>query len=330
VSNDGIEGNAFLGNCTHGADLDAASLIKTLKPLLVGQNPLDRERLYQSFMPFLRSTSWRAMGAVDVALWDLAGKVAGLPLHRMLGSYRGAVRAYLSSSTLGVLDAYVEQALQSKEAGITAYKIHVPPDVGEAINICRAVRDALGPEHTIMLDPSWAFDYPEALRLGQVAEELGFLWYEDPLAADDIYNYVKLKQNLKIPLMATEQPAGGITGYAPWLVARATDYLRGDVAVKGGLTGVIKGAHVAEAFRMNYEVHTGGNSLNDAAGLHAIMAIRNCSFFEVLVPSAAQQYGVVEDIRVDASGNISAIEGAGLGLTVDIDLVRSKSVGRLT
>ncbi len=67
-------------------------------------------------------------------------------------------------------------------------------------------------------------------------QELGFYWYEDPLADDDLYNYVKLKQQLHIPILATEYSPGGFTAYAPWLVARATDYLRGDVAVKGGIT----------------------------------------------------------------------------------------------
>jgi L-alanine-DL-glutamate epimerase-like enolase superfamily enzyme len=325
-----IVGHSFLGNSTHSAVIDAQSLVSALKPLLVGQNPLQRERLYHEFVPMLRSTTWRAIGAVDVALWDLAGKTAGLPIHQLMGSYRTEARAYVSSSTLGVLEAYVDQAIEKKEAGFTAYKIHPPPDVSCAISICRAIRDVLGPDHAIMLDPSWAFDYPDALRLGQVAQELNFLWYEDPLADDDLYNYVKLKQKLAIPIMATEQPPGGVTSFAPWIVSRATDFLRGDVGVKGGLTGIIKGAHVAEAFRMNFEVHQGGNSLNDAAGLHAIMAIKNCGFFEVLVPSGAQQYGVFNDITVDASGNVKAMDGPGLGAEIDFDLIASKTLGVLS
>ena len=119
-------------------------------------------------------------------------------------------------------------------------------------------------------------------KVGKVAEELGFYWYEDPLDEEDMLNYPKLRQQLSIPLMATEYSPGGLYSYAPWLVMQATDYLRGDVAVKAGITGILKGAHLAEAFKMNYEIHHGGNSLNNVANLHVAMAIPNTEFFEVL------------------------------------------------
>jgi L-alanine-DL-glutamate epimerase-like enolase superfamily enzyme len=323
VTDQGIEGHSFLGTSYRGADLDA-------QPLLMGQNPLDRERLYHALCQRVRSTTWRAVGAVDVALWDIAGKVAGLPIHRLLGSYRSSVRAYVSSSTLGVKQAYVDQALAMKEAGFTAYKIHPPADLDRCIDICHAVRNALGPDFTIMLDPSWAFDFYQAVRLGHVIQELNFYWYEDPLADDDLYNYVKLRQKLSIPIMATEQPPGDVHGYTPWIISQATDYLRGDVAVKGGITGVVKGAHLAEAFRMNYEVHHGGNSLNNVANLHAIMAMRNCEFFEVLLPAGAQKYGLIEDIEVDKSGQVHAMNEPGLGAKIDFDLIKRKTVGTLS
>ena len=99
----------------------------------------------------------------------------------------------------------------------------------------------------------------------------------------------------------------------PWIIERATDMLRGDVAVKGGITTLIKTAHLAEAFRMNFEVHHGGNSLNNVANLHVIMAIRNTEFFEVLLPDAMQKYGLAEEIVVDGDGYVHAPTGPGLG-----------------
>ena len=87
-TDDGVEGHAFLGSAMRGAHLDGESLIQKLKPLVMGQDPLDRERLYQALWSRSRQTTLRAIGAVDVALWDLAGKVANLPIHRLLGSYR--------------------------------------------------------------------------------------------------------------------------------------------------------------------------------------------------------------------------------------------------
>ena len=87
-TDEGAEGHAFLGSASRGANYDAESLIAALKPLVMDQDPLDRERLYQALLSRSRQTTWRAIGAVDVALWDLAGKVTGLPIHRLLGSYR--------------------------------------------------------------------------------------------------------------------------------------------------------------------------------------------------------------------------------------------------
>ncbi len=304
-----------------GADLDAASLIRYLKPVVVGQDPLDRERLWQALWQRNRVTTIRAIGAVDVALWDLGGKIAGLPIHRLLGSYRETIPAYASSAVLPTAQEYAAEAARFQAEGWTAYKIHPPTDPAVDIEVCQAVRRAVGDSYTLMLDSIWAYQYPEALRVGHAVEALGFHWYEDPLADDDILNYVKLKQHLSIPILATEYTPGGITAYAPWLVQQATDYLRGDVAVKGGITALVKTAHLAEAFHMNFEIHHGGNSLNNVANLHVIMAIRNCEFFEVLLPAGAQKYGLVEDIEVDRRGLVRAPGGPGLGARIDVDLI---------
>ena len=144
---------------------------------------------------------------------------------------------------------------------------------------------------------------------------------QDPLEDDDLLSYVKLKQHLAIPILATEYAPGGLTAYAPWLVHQATDYLRGDVAAKGGITALVKAAHLAQAFHMNYEIHHGGNSLNNVANLHVIMAIRNTEMFEVLLPAAAQKYGLAQDIEVDKQGLVHAPNGPGLGAAIDFDLI---------
>ena len=121
-----------------------------------------------------------------------------------------------------------------------AYKIHPPTNPVDDIKVCQAVRDAVGDEYQLMLDSTWCYDYPQALRVGLAIQDMGFYWYEDPLDEEDQTNYVKLRQQLHIPIMATEYSPGGLYSYAPWLMAQATDYLRGDVAVKGGITGILK------------------------------------------------------------------------------------------
>jgi len=329
-TDEGIQGHAFLGSSSRGAHMDGESLVHYLKPIVMGQDPLDRERLYGAMYRRTRMTTLRAIGAVDIALWDIAGKAAGLPLYKLMGGARRSIPAYASSAVLPGPEAYAEEAARHKAEGWAAYKIHPPMDPDTDIKVCEAVRAAVGDDYRVMLDATWSYDYPAALKVGRAVERLGFYWYEDPLDEEDMLNYVKLRQQLSIPIMATEYSPGGLYSYAQWLVLQATDYLRGDVAVKGGITGILKAAHLAEAFKMNFEIHHGGNSLNNVANLHVTMAIRNCEFFEVLLPAAAQKYGLAEDIEIDRNGLVHAFDEPGLGANIDFDLIERKKVAVLS
>ncbi|MEN0076436.1 MAG: enolase C-terminal domain-like protein [Paracraurococcus sp.] len=325
----GLTGHAFLGSATHTAANDGPGLIRFLKPLLMGRDPLEREAINAKLWPFSRLVSVRSIGAVDVALWDLAGKAAGMPIHRLLGTCRHSIPAYASSQVLDGAEAYAAEAVAFRDAGWAAYKIHPPQHPPTDIKVCEAVRRAVGEDFPLMLDSTWSYNYYQALKVGRAIEELGFLWFEDPLSEWEIPNYVKLKQKLDIPIMATEYPAAGLESYAPWIMLQATDYLRGDVAVKGGITTLLKTAHLAEAFRMTYEIHHGGNSLNNLANLHVACAIRNTTYFEVLLPDGAHKYGLAREIEVGRDGMVQAPEGPGLGAEIDFELIARKTVAVL-
>lgn len=317
----GIEGHALLGSAINPATSDGVGWLRFIRPLLIGADPMRREALLTQLWPLQRSVRPRLIGAVDIALWDIAGKAAGQPIHALLGTYRDSIGAYASSQKLDGPEAYAQDALAIRDRGWAAYKIHPPQEWRGDIACCEAVRRAVGDDYTLMLDSTWSYDYPAALRVGRAIEEMDYLWYEDPLGDEDIYGYVKLRQKLDIPIMATEYPNGGLDKYAAWITAQATDYLRGDVALKGGITACIKAAHLAEAFGMNYEVHHGGNSLNNVANLHLCMAIRNTSYFEVLLPDAAHRHGLVEEIEIGRDGLVRAPTKPGLGYEVDLALV---------
>jgi L-alanine-DL-glutamate epimerase-like enolase superfamily enzyme len=110
---------------------------------------------------------------------------------------------------------------------------------------------------------------------------------------------------------------------------KATDMLRGDVMIKGGITSMLKIAHLAEAFAMKVEIHHGGNSMNDVANLHVQMAISNTSFMEVLLPHEAWWYGLVEEIQIDSDGFVHAPTAPGLGYEVDLELVERQKIAVL-
>ncbi len=325
LTDEGVTGHSFLGNSSQSAATDAGQLISTLKPVLLGRDPGDIGALHSDMTTRGGFTfPMRCTGAIDVALWDLAGKRAGLPIHQLLGSYRQKAPVYASFSLHPSPQAYVEDALHWKSLGWKAYKVHPPADPQEDIAVCRAVKEAVGNSMVLMLDSVWAYCYEDALRVGRAIEEMGYYWYEDPLAMDDIYGYAKLRQKLDIPILATEANPGGLYPMAQFITAQATDMLRGDVAVKGGITPMMKIAHLAEAFRMKCEVHHGGNSLNNVANLHITMAMPNCDYFEVLLPAHAQRYGLVHDIEVDREGFVHAPMGPGLGYEIDFGLIKHK------
>ena len=151
--------------------MDGPQLIRWLKPLLMAQNPLERERLHRQMLALSRSVSYRNIGAVDVALWDLAGKFAELPIHALIGTYKNSIPAYASSQVLPSVEAYVEQAQSFKDRGWRAYKIHPPQNLASDIRVCEAVRQAMGGDFTLMLDATWAYGYEEAVRAA--AQRLG-------------------------------------------------------------------------------------------------------------------------------------------------------------
>ena len=273
-----------------------------------------------------RNVSYRTIGAVDVALWDIGGKLAGMPIYEMIGPARRSIPAYASSSTLPSIEAYAEQALEVKRAGYRGYKMHPPHDKAIHARLLEKIRDAVGDDFPLMYDPAMIYSYPEAVRIGRVLERLGYLWFEDPLPIDDMYNYAKLCADLDVAVMATEYSHGGFLGYSQWISMKATDALRGDVAVKGGLTPCLKAAHLAEAFHMNFEIHHGGNSLNNVANLHLALAIPNCSFFEVLLPHSAQKYGLVKDLEIDNSGCLAPSGKPGLGADIDFELIERNKI----
>ena len=190
------------------------------------------------------------------------------------------------------------------------------------------MREAVGDDMKLMLDSMWAYQYEDAMRVGRAIEDLSFYWYEDPLVEEDIYNYIKLHQKLDIPIMSTEYAPGRFYGMTSWITQYATDILRGDVAVTGGITPMVRLCHLAEGFNMKCEVHHGGNSLNNVANLHITMAVPNCEFFEFFPCTGANMYGLVEDIDM-TGGVVHAPTEPGLGYQIDWDLVKREYTGKV-
>ncbi|OJX67049.1 MAG: hypothetical protein BGO95_09965 [Micrococcales bacterium 73-13] len=346
VTDEGIEGVTFL---TPPQPDVVKQLLEVVKPRLLGRDPLEIGAIWGQ-LGARRDLDPTTRSYVDVALWDIAGKAAGLPVHRLLGTVRTTIPAYASSWVLPDAAAYVDEAVAYREQGFAGYKVHPPSmhgprAVGAAtaahidvdIEVYRRVREALGPGYALFADPFFRYSYAQAVRVGRVLERLDYEWFEDPLGPDDLDGYLRLKQALIIPLLATELTLGGLPAHVLWAVSRATDYLRGDVVLKAGITGLVKLAHLAEAFNLNCELHDGYNARNNLAVLHVAMAIPNCAWFEVLVPHRPGRYdleylnwGLTAPIRIDGDGLVHAPDEPGLGPEPDWGLIRSRMIAELS
>ena len=325
-TDEGISGNSFLGSPRVGANHHAPGLIEFIKPIIMGRNPQDIGSIWKDLWKMNRSVSTYVIGAIDICLWDINGKIANQPIHRLLGTCKETVPVYSSTAFHETKEEYAEEALIFKNKGWTAHKIHPHGNPQYDIEISKAVREAVGEDMKLMLDSMWSYQYEDAIRVGRAIEDLNFYWYEDPLVEEDIYNYKKLHQKLDIPIMSTEYAPGRFYGMAEWITEYATDFLRGDVAVTGGITPMIKLANLAEAFNMKCEIHHGGNSLNNVANLHITMAVPNCEFFEFFPCTGANMFGLIEDIKFD-NGYVHAPSKPGLGYEIDWAQLRKKTLG---
>lgn len=321
-----IDGYSFLGDTTQGADVLGPPIIYEIRPRITGMNPLDRGAIWTKMYGQKRNVSMRAMAAIDVALWDIAGKAMEMPVHQIIGTCKRELPAYGSSTWLPRADLYAADAKALKNKGWQGYKIHPHGDWKTDIEICRAVREAVGDDFALMFDATWSYDYTEALRVGRALDELGFVWYEDPLAEESLHNYVDLCRKLDTPVMSTEHAPGGYHGVPAWIEARATDIVRGGVATCGGITPLIRLAHLADAYHKKCQIHHGGNSLNNVANLHAAMAIPNCDYFEVSPANGWAKHGLVDDIEVDENGLVHAPTRPGLGFDIDWFALKIKTM----
>ena len=326
-TDDGIEGNSFGSN---GVAL--AQYLAKLRPLLLGEDPLCRERIWQklweqSRILFLPQT---ALGVIDVALWDIGGKVANLPIYKLLGAYRNKVKAYASSTQRPSPESYAQEALELKAKGFTGYKLHIPGIPSRDLEICRVVRKAVGDDMLLMLDPVARYDREQALMVGRELERLNFYWYEEPISDFDIDGLAQLCSALDIPIAGLEVRPGNFYAIKEYLVRGAVDIVRSDVQFNGGITQLRKVAALAEAFGMRCEIHTNFNPLMNAANLHVTCSIKNCEFYEWWVPEKLiWDFGVKESLMVDSEGYVHVPKGPGLGMEVDWEYVNTHTIATL-
>ncbi|MDA1280077.1 MAG: hypothetical protein O3B95_08565 [Chloroflexi bacterium] len=333
TTEDGIEGNAFVGDQAAESKQRMESIIKTLKPAMMGRDSSDREWLWNQLGVISgHGASIQPVWApLDVALWDIEGKAAGKPIHQLLGTARTEVPLYATYPPRHATpEGFVDEAMQLQSDGFRAYKIHPGPlSVSDAVATVEKVRSAVGDDMTLMLDRNHGYTFREALRVGHSLDASGYFWFEDPVPANDIESIRELTRRLDTPLNMSDTQGFLFHEAANFLQMDAVRLIRGTVR-KIGITGLKKQMSLVEGFHKFCEIGLAGNSALNAANLHVMMSSLNCTYFEYWLPKEVHQWGVTKQIEINKNGNLDAPTGPGLGIELDEDWIAAHKVATLS
>ena len=323
-TDEGLSASTF-GFAGRGAEMAGGIANSIFKPFFLGRDPLYREQHWHEYR--VADRWWNhapiySYGPFDINCWLLSSLQAGQPLYKYLGAYRDSVPIYGSSLVLDSPEAYAKEALEYKNRGFNAYKLH-PVGRGDFdldIECHRAARKAVGDDFKLMSDPVASFTFEQALRFGRELEKLNYYWYEEPLYDENFHGLRELTRILDIPIIGTEVIEKHPYSVAEVISTRVVDMVRADVCMSGGITATRKTAHLAESFGVQCEIHTAIYHPLELVNLHCCASIKNSEFFEVLVPYEYFSFGLKHPIKIE-NGQAYLPTKPGLGIDLDWDFI---------
>jgi L-alanine-DL-glutamate epimerase-like enolase superfamily enzyme len=341
-TDDGITG---IGEAGVGGGSARHVIEHQLCPMLIGEDPLLIEGLWQKMFARTRQFGRRgivmnAISGIDIALWDIAGKVAKLPVYRLLGACRDRVEAYASGGfyqegksvdgLAGEAEGYRARGFRGMKMKIgrnpstqthlrhlaaNAQMCEVDPE--EDIERVAAVRRALGPQAKLMVDVNCVWSPAFAIEMGRALEPYKLYWIEEPVATDDIDGSARVADALATPIAGYETEIG-LYGFRELITRGAVDIIQPDIAWTGGFSEGRRIAALAQAHHLMVAPHAFGGAVLLAASLHFAASIANGLVLEFdQNPNGLRDELLKEPIRIDGDGMIRLPERPGLGIELD-------------
>lgn len=300
-----------------------------LAPCVLGADPLDIDVLWERMYSTMRLRAHQsgllleAISGVDIALWDLAGKALGVPVHKLLGgAYRDRIKVYASGlpGLKRLDDDAVKQHLQSAARdlvtkGFHAIKLAIGFGVEVDAETVRLVRDAVGGNILLLADAAGNYDVAEAGRIGGILEHYGVGWLEAPVPPEHVEGHAQLARSLDLRI-ATDLLS---TRYQvrDFLMRGALDIVQPDVCRSGGLTECRKIAHLADTFGAGFAPHVSiGSAIQFAASAHLAAAVPNFVIMEYWIGENPMGNAVLRHPLQLESGMLVLPTGSGLGLDI--------------
>lgn len=329
VTDQGLYGLGITGGITIIPFGIIKSFIEEFKPILIGENPFDVERIWsQLWSPKIigrRGLSTKIISLIDIALWDIRGKATNQPLHKLLGGYQQSIPVYLAGGyyqegkTLTDLSAEMSSYAA---LGVQAVKMKIGgASISQDVERVRIVRDAIGPDINLMVDANNAYYYPEAIRMAKKLEDFDIFWFEEPVAPDDYKGHRRVAESTSIPIAAGENEFTRY-GFRDLIEGQCVSILNPDAQVLGGITEFMKVAALCQAYNLPISPH-GLQEIH----IHLVTAIPNGLLLEYYNNVTDPMWGnCFEEHLVLDKGYASPSNRPGLGIEIDTKGLQSYQV----
>ncbi len=319
ITDTGLEGIGWTYSHGDSGRGMKAAIDSLLAPRLLGENPADRDRLWdklwRSVFPNITMAGLTAvtLAPLDIALWDLAGQAANQPLYRLLGNYRQSVPVYgsgldLAYSTEQLLDE-VQTFIQQ---GFWGVKIKVGRErLDEDIDRLRAVRQAIGPHTPLMVDANQRWTVGEAITRARAMQEFNLFWLEEPILSDDHPGYQRLSQSVNTALAAGEGEHQ-LEQFLDLFQRGAIQFVQADVCRVGGITPWLRIARLADAYHLPMAPH-----LVEELSVHLCCGVPNGFLVEHLPTLNLNNTGIIRNPLMPENGQYTPRETPGHGIAFD-------------
>ena len=315
----GVTGLGFASGIQDAPEVTTA-LVEHLKKVLIGRDPLDNERhWHEMWRPKLvgrRGITTRVISGIDIALWDLKAKLAGLPLYKLLGGFSNSVDTYVAGGYYEEgkgLRELAEEMEHNVALGATAVKMKIGAvPINADVERVRTVREAVGPDVRIMVDANNAYRHYEAIEFARKAEKYDLFWFEEPVEPDDYIGQREITRATSVPIAAGENEYTRY-GFRDLINHRAVDILQPDALILGGITEFMKVAALAQANDLDIAPHG-----KQQVHIHLVAAIPNGLILEYYRDSVDPMHGkmFLEDLEI-RDGRVYAPDRPGLGLELN-------------
>ena len=348
------EGITGWGECFGAGNIALANkgiVQQVIQPMVLGMDPLDRDVIWHKVYNLMRDHGQKGMplqslSGVDIALWDIAGKVAGLPLYKMIGgAHRDKIDVYgygmmlRTESVDSLVARFTDEAAAIKGMGFKATKMKVGLGLRDDMRLIEAVRRGVGDDYRFMIDANHAYTTHDAFYIGRAMEEFDPYWFEEPVAPEDLDGYRELRQGLRVNISGGEAEFNR-WGWRALLESRGLDIAQPEVCALGGISEYLRVLALCHAHFTPVVNHVWGSAVAVATNMHLLAAMPplpgGLHPWEPMLEFDTTHNLFRDDLLttpLDIQGQVAANNGTvalpmgpGIGVTPDRDFVRKFNI----